>query len=83
MAPRFGFSVDFRNPKQWFQPWGRFYSEYIDFIAWTETIGYEQVWLPEHHASSDDGYPPSPFVLAAGLATRTRTMRIGTAVALR
>src|SRR5262245_18888155 len=84
MAPRirFGFTVDFRNPKQWFRPWSEFYADYIDFIAWTETLGFEQVWLPEHHAFDEDGYPPSPFVLAAAIASRTNKMRIGTGVAL-
>ena len=79
---RFGFTIDFRNPRQWFRPWADFYAEYLDFVNFAEGLGFEQVWLPEHHGVEEDGYPSSPFTLAAAIAGRTKTIRIGTAVAL-
>ena len=51
------------------------WSELLDHIAWAESIGFESVWLTERHFAN---YAPSPLVLAAAIATRTSTMRIGT-----
>ena len=48
---------------------------------WTESAGFGGAWIPEHHAAPD-GYMPSPLVALAAIAARTRTMRIGTGVAL-
>jgi alkanesulfonate monooxygenase SsuD/methylene tetrahydromethanopterin reductase-like flavin-dependent oxidoreductase (luciferase family) len=78
---RFGYGFDMRNPAQWHRPWADFYAEHIDFIAWLETLGFEHVWLAEHHGI-DDGYMPSPIVFGAGIATRTKTIRISQGVGL-
>lgn len=77
----FGYLYDFRNPPQWRRPWDALYAETLDIIAETERLGFQGAWLPEHHLA-DDGYLPSPLVALAAVAARTRTMRIGTAVAL-
>jgi alkanesulfonate monooxygenase SsuD/methylene tetrahydromethanopterin reductase-like flavin-dependent oxidoreductase (luciferase family) len=49
---------------------------------WAEAHGFESVTLSEHHGSPD-GYLPSPLVLAAAIAARTRrlSIRIGALVA--
>lgn len=78
---RFGYGFDFRNPKQWFKPWHQFYSDLIDFIVWTESKGFEGVWLAEHHGI-EDGYLPSPLTVGTWIAARTEKMRIDTGVAL-
>jgi alkanesulfonate monooxygenase SsuD/methylene tetrahydromethanopterin reductase-like flavin-dependent oxidoreductase (luciferase family) len=44
-----------------------------------EEIGFDAVWLAEHHFS-DYGVAPSTAVLAAAIAARTSTIRIGTGV---
>jgi alkanesulfonate monooxygenase SsuD/methylene tetrahydromethanopterin reductase-like flavin-dependent oxidoreductase (luciferase family) len=75
-TPAFGLWYDFRNPDP-DRPFGRFYSEALDQIAWAEQRGLDSVWLTEHHFV-DDGYSPSPFVLGAAIATRTSRMRVGT-----
>jgi probable F420-dependent oxidoreductase len=80
-AIRFGMWVDFRNPRRWEQPSHRLWRELIEMVAWAETIGWDDVLLSEHHFT-DDGYPPSPIVLASAIAMRTTTMRIGQFVAL-
>jgi alkanesulfonate monooxygenase SsuD/methylene tetrahydromethanopterin reductase-like flavin-dependent oxidoreductase (luciferase family) len=49
--------------------------EVLEHIAWAEQVGFESVWLTERHFSA---YPPSPLILAAAIAARTTTMRIGT-----
>lgn len=73
----FGLWYDFRNPAQWRQPFGRMYEQYLDQIAHCETLGFDSVWLTEHHFC-DDGYTPSPLVIAAAIGARTKRMRIGT-----
>jgi alkanesulfonate monooxygenase SsuD/methylene tetrahydromethanopterin reductase-like flavin-dependent oxidoreductase (luciferase family) len=78
---RFGYGFDMRNPQQWHRRWPDLYAEHLDFIAWTESLGFEGVWLAEHHGI-DDGYLPSPLMVGAAVAARTETMRISTGVGL-
>lgn len=78
---RFGMLFDFRNPPQWQKPWHKFYAEMIDFAAWTETLGFTDVWLTEHH-DAEDGYSPSPLMIASAIAAKTNKVHIGTAIAL-
>jgi alkanesulfonate monooxygenase SsuD/methylene tetrahydromethanopterin reductase-like flavin-dependent oxidoreductase (luciferase family) len=73
----FGLWYDFRNPAQWHRPFSTLYREALDQIAWAEGLGLGSVWLTEHHFV-EDGYTPSPFVLAGAIGERTRTMRLGT-----
>ena len=77
----FGYLYDFRNPEPWRRPWADLYAETLDFIAWTESIGFAGAWVPEHHAA-DDGYVPAPLITLAAIAARTRTLKLGSAVAL-
>ena len=77
----FGYLYDFRNPKQWHRPWADLYAETLEFIAWSESIGFEGAWVPEHHGA-DDGYAPTPLVVLAAIAARTKTIKLGSAVAL-
>lgn len=78
---RFGLWFDFRNPPQFRRNYEDIYAETIEQIAWAEGIGYEGAWLSEHHFAPD-GYSPSPVVIAAAIAMRTKKMRIGTNVLL-
>jgi alkanesulfonate monooxygenase SsuD/methylene tetrahydromethanopterin reductase-like flavin-dependent oxidoreductase (luciferase family) len=73
----FGLWYDFRNPAQWRIPFERLYAQCLDQIAGAEQLGFDSVWITEHHFC-DDGYTPSPFVMAAAIGARTRRMRIGT-----
>ncbi|BBG01431.1 MULTISPECIES: LLM class flavin-dependent oxidoreductase [Pseudonocardia] len=75
-GPAFGLWYDFRNPVP-DRPFGSFYAEVFDQISWAEQKGLDSAWLTEHHFC-DDGYSPSPFVLASAIAQRTSRMRIGT-----
>jgi alkanesulfonate monooxygenase SsuD/methylene tetrahydromethanopterin reductase-like flavin-dependent oxidoreductase (luciferase family) len=77
----FGYLYDFRNPVQWRKPWTDLYAETLDVITWSESAGFKGVWLPEHHGAGD-GYMPSPLVTLAAIAARTKTIHIGTAIAL-
>src|SRR5262245_36536851 len=78
---RFGLWYAFRNPAEWRTSYESLYAEVLEQLAWAETIGYDDVWLTEHHFV-DDGHAPSPLVQAAAIAARTKKIRIGTAVLL-
>ena len=77
----FGYLSDFRNPALWQRPWAQVSAEILDFAAWSETAGFSGAWVPEHHGASD-GYIPSPMVALAAIAARTKTLKLGSAVAL-
>lgn len=78
---KFGIWHDFRNPSQWHRPYDRLYRENLDQISLAEELGYESVWVSEHHVT-DEGYLPSCFPMLAAIAERTTTIRIGTAILL-
>jgi alkanesulfonate monooxygenase SsuD/methylene tetrahydromethanopterin reductase-like flavin-dependent oxidoreductase (luciferase family) len=77
----FGYLYDFRNPPTWRRPWAELYAETLDFITWSESVGFEGAWVPEHHGA-EDGYMPSPLVALGAIAARTKSMKLGSAVAL-
>lgn len=77
----FGLWYSLRNPQQWHRPYTEIYEETLEQIAWAETIGYDDVWLTEHHFC-EDGHAPSILPLAAAVAARTKKIRIGTSVLL-
>ena len=72
----FGLWYDFRNPGKRIS-FESLYRQSLDQIAWAESLGFGSVWLTEHHFV-EDGYTPSPLVIAAAIGERTKTMRIGT-----
>src|SRR6266849_2199648 len=78
---RFGLWCDFRNPPEWRQASDRLYSEILDQIAWSESHGFDDVWLSEHHFI-EDGYLPSILPVAAAIAARTKRIRIASGVLL-
>ena len=78
---KFGLWYDFRNPKRWRKTWVSLYSELLEQIVWADELGFESVWLSEHHFT-EDGYMPSVFPTLAAIAQRTRKLRLGTAVLL-
>src|SRR2546428_4926504 len=53
----------------------------IEQMAWTEELGFDSIWLTEHHFI-EYGLSVSPAVLAAAAPMRTPRVRIGLAAAL-
>ena len=78
---KFGIIHDFRNPTKWRKPPPVLYQELLDQIVRAEELGYDNVWLAEHHFT-EDGYNPSPLPTAAAIAARTSRIRIGTYILL-
>ncbi len=73
----FGLWYDFRNPEPWAMPSERFHAQALEQIVAAEQAGWDSVWLTEHHFI-EDGYTPSPLVIAAAIGAKTSRMRIGT-----
>jgi alkanesulfonate monooxygenase SsuD/methylene tetrahydromethanopterin reductase-like flavin-dependent oxidoreductase (luciferase family) len=78
---RVGTVIGFQNPAAWRQSWAELYAESLEFAARADVLGFDEVWLTEHHFS-DDGYSPALMPIAAAIAARTRSIRIGTKVLL-
>ena len=71
----------FRNPPFNSTDWASIYRHELDHAVAAETLGYDHVWLSEHHFV-EDGYSPSVLPIAAAIAARTERVRIGTYVLL-
>ncbi len=56
---------------------GIFYKEFLEEVLLGERLGFDSVWLEEHHGVKNH-YWPSPLVALAGVATKTERMLIGT-----
>jgi probable F420-dependent oxidoreductase len=78
---RLGVWYDFRNPSRWRLPWQQLYRETIDQAVYAEQLGFDSIWLSEHHFT-DEGYLPSVPAVLGTLAARTTRVRLGTAVLL-
>lgn len=62
-------------------PQAQVFREVLDEIQYAEDLGFDSVWLPEHHFSVY-GMLGDTLTLAAAIAQRTRRIKIGTAVIL-
>ena len=59
----------------------RIYGEALEQIEYAEELGFDSVWIAEHH-SSRYGIFPSLMPLVTYVAARTKTIRIGTGVSV-
>lgn len=59
---------------------GRDFSEYLEQAVLAEELGYDSIWVTEHH--SRFGVVGSPAVLLAAIAARTSRIRLGSMVAV-
>ena len=57
----------------------RIFSEVLEEIDYGEELGFDSVWLPEHHFSVY-GTLGNPLMFASAIAQRTKRLLIGTAV---
>jgi len=76
-----GYQFDFRNPPGSGRSFDTLYREMFRQAEAAEALGFDSLWLTEHHFT-DDGYLPSMMPMAAALAARTRRVTIGTYVLL-
>jgi alkanesulfonate monooxygenase SsuD/methylene tetrahydromethanopterin reductase-like flavin-dependent oxidoreductase (luciferase family) len=76
-----GIYFDLRNPPEWAVSPSRLYGFTLEMCEEAERLGCQSIWLSEHHLF-DDGYLPQALTMAAAVAARTRTARIGTAIVI-
>ena len=58
------------------------YARWLEQIDAAENLGFDSLWVTEHHFRYFGGMMPSPSVLLAAAAQRTRNMRLGAAVSI-
>ncbi len=76
-----GYQLDFRNPPGSGTAFADLYREMLSQVEAAEALGFDSIWLTEHHFT-DDGYLPAMMPAAAAIAARTRRVTIGTFVLL-
>jgi probable F420-dependent oxidoreductase len=59
----------------------KYYLESLRQVELAESLGFDSIWLEEHHGTSGH-YHPSPFIYLAGYATRTNRVTLGTNIAV-
>lgn len=62
-------------------PQAQVFKEFMEEVELAEELGFDSVWLPEHHFTVY-GMLGDTLTMAAALATRTSRIKIGTAVVL-
>ena len=75
----FGLFFLMQRDEQWSEQ--AVYASGLEQMLAAEALGYHSVWIAEHHFN-DYGLCPTPPVLAAFVAARTTTLRLGMGVSL-
>src|SRR2546421_11881942 len=78
-AMDFGLFFLMQRDEQWSE--SAVYDSDVQQMLAAESLGYQSVWIAEHHFN-DYGLCPAPQVLAAYVAARTTTLRLGMGVSL-
>jgi probable F420-dependent oxidoreductase len=56
---------------------GHYWRESLEEVTRAEELGFDSVWMEEHHSVTNH-YWPSPLTILAGYASRTSRMMLGT-----
>jgi len=75
-----GLTIGVRRLPQDARPMQELYRDCLETAVLAEELGWDQLWMPEHHAS--DLWAPSPLALLTAIAARTSQIRLGTYVVL-
>lgn len=78
---RFGIAYDFRNPPDSGLALPELYAECLKQIARVDALGYDTIWITEHHFV-EDGYVPSFVAVAGAVAAATQRIAISSNVLL-
>ncbi|MDP6688824.1 MAG: LLM class flavin-dependent oxidoreductase [Alphaproteobacteria bacterium] len=62
-------------------PQAQVFKEFLEEVELAEELGFDSIWLPEHHFSVY-GMLGDTLTMAAAIAQRTKKIKIGTAVVL-
>lgn len=78
---RFGVLYGFRNPPTTGLTFNQMYERVLRQIRLVDELGFDHVWITEHHFV-EDGYMPSPLVMSGAIAAITQRVAIGQDVML-
>ncbi|HXS41374.1 MAG TPA: LLM class flavin-dependent oxidoreductase [Stellaceae bacterium] len=59
---------------------GGFMRRFVDFLVSSEDAGFDMLFANEHHFDAYGGLIPSPTVMVAALAQRTKRVRLGSSI---
>ncbi len=63
-------------------PGPRLYARWLEQFDAAEDLGFDSLWVTEHHFLPFGGMVPNPQMLLAAASQRTRRLRLGTSVSL-
>ncbi|MCU1724133.1 LLM class flavin-dependent oxidoreductase [Pseudomonas sp. 5P_5.1_Bac1] len=75
-----GFSLGFLNRVYHPHFDAKVYRETLELFQVAEELGFDSGWVAQHHFASEQGRLPSPLVLLAAVAQRTRRIALGTGI---
>jgi luciferase family oxidoreductase group 1 len=75
---RTGLFCTFENPQRDFRA---AYADQLRLAQWIEALGFDEIWVAEHHFNPDASSPSSLMILAH-LAAVTKRLRLGSAAVL-
>lgn len=58
----------------------RIYQETLELFVAADQLGFDVVWIAQHHFKERGGRLPAPFPFLAAAAERTRRLRLGTSI---
>ena len=58
----------------------QYYKNFFDEVSYAEELGFDTIWIGEHHFCRY--ICPAPQIVAGAIAQRTKKLRIGTSIAL-
>ncbi|NWD63210.1 LLM class flavin-dependent oxidoreductase [Pseudomonas sp. IPO3774] len=78
MSSRFSLGFLSRVYSPGFEP--KVYRDTVELFKVAEELGFDSGWVAQHHFASENGRLPSPLVLLAAIAQRTRRISLGTGI---
>jgi alkanesulfonate monooxygenase SsuD/methylene tetrahydromethanopterin reductase-like flavin-dependent oxidoreductase (luciferase family) len=78
MSSRFSLGFLSRVYSPSFDP--KVYRDTLELFKVAEELGFDSGWVAQHHFASENGRLPSPLVLLAAIAQRTRRISLGTGI---
>jgi alkanesulfonate monooxygenase SsuD/methylene tetrahydromethanopterin reductase-like flavin-dependent oxidoreductase (luciferase family) len=63
-------------------PQSTFMQQQLDLLAAADALGFDSVWINEHHFDSWGGLMSAPAMVLAGLSQRTQRIRLGTSISV-